>query len=69
MGYALFQIKASEEVASNLTKVQKNLLDYKYVADMASLTSFVPFDTPEHGLENMNSISEGRFSLSLLRSN
>lgn len=57
MGYALFKRKTSEEVA--VKQIQKHMSDFKYVSDMLAYVSFVPFESPEHGLDNMNSISEG----------
>lgn len=57
LGYALFQRNEMEEIA--LSKLQQSILDYSKFSSMVKHVSFVPFETPEHGLENINNVSEG----------
>lgn len=57
LGYALFQRNEMEEIA--LSKLQQSILDYAKFSSMVKFVSFAPFETPEHGLENTNNVSEG----------
>ncbi|EFC41469.1 nucleolar protein 5A [Naegleria gruberi] len=57
LGFAIFEKKKVDEVA--YSKIEKQVGEYSRFKDMVKFIAFQPFDTPEHGLENMNAISEG----------
>ncbi|KAL9642594.1 hypothetical protein ABK040_011159 [Willaertia magna] len=57
LGFALFEKRKLDEVS--LSKIEKQLGEYSRFKEMVSFLAFQPFDTPEHGLENINAISEG----------
>ena len=57
LGFCLFEKKKVDEVA--LSKIEKQIGEYSRFKDMVKFIAFQPFDTPEHGLENMNAVSEG----------
>ena len=57
LGFALFLRNEMEEIA--LSKLQQTVLDYTKFSAMVKYVSFAPFESPEHGLENANNISEG----------
>jgi nucleolar protein 56 len=57
LGYALFLRNEMEEVA--LSKIQTSVIDFAKFNQMVKYVSFAPFETPEHGLENANNVSEG----------
>ena len=52
LGFALFEKKKVDEVA--LSKIEKQVGEYSRFKEMVKFIAFQPFDTPEHGLENMN---------------
>jgi len=58
-GYAIFQRLEAEIIGNQLTKVQESWLEFDNFSQVVTLTSFLPFPTPEIGLKNMNDISEG----------
>lgn len=57
LGYALFQRHQSEEIA--VKQIRSSIADFSKFKDMVKFVAFAPFESPEHGLENANSISEG----------
>jgi NOP5NT (NUC127) domain len=58
-GYAIFEVKLREEIASMTEAVQKSIEDLGKFKKMVSLVSFSPFKSAAHALENANDISEG----------
>lgn len=60
MGYALFDLKKAEEIASSIESVQRSVKDFKSFSELVSLRSFIPFKDPEHSLDNLNKCSEGK---------
>lgn len=60
MGYALFKRNESEEIGSSSKVAQKSIQDFKSFSELVKLKSFVPFEDPEHSLDNINKLSEGK---------
>ena len=58
-GYAIFEVKLRDELASMTEAVQKSIQDLGKFKKMVSLLSFSPFKNAAHALENANDISEG----------
>lgn len=57
LGYALFQRHQQEEIA--VKQIRSSLADFNKFNDLVKFVAFAPFESPEHGLENANNISEG----------
>lgn len=57
-GYALFSILESEEIGSMLDEVQAAINDLSRFQKVVKMIAFLPFDTAENALENMNAITE-----------
>jgi nucleolar protein 56 len=57
LGYALFQRHQQEEIA--VKQITSSMNDFSKFSDMVKFVAFAPFESPEHGLENVNNISEG----------
>ena len=57
-GYALFSVLEGEEVAPLLEEVQKGVSDFSKFQRVVKMVAFVPFDTAEEALENINAITE-----------
>lgn len=57
-GYALFSILESEEIGSLLEEVQASMNDLSRFQRIVKMVGFLPFDTAENALENMNAITE-----------
>jgi nucleolar protein 56 len=58
-GYAIFEVKLRDELASMTEAVQKSIQDLGKFKKMVSLLSFSPFKNAAHALENANDVSEG----------
>ncbi|KAE9399097.1 Nop-domain-containing protein [Gymnopus androsaceus JB14] len=58
-GYALFDVKLAEDIASHTQAAQDSIKDLSKFGKMVELRSFVPFKSAAHALENINNISEG----------
>lgn len=58
-GYGLFKKKEAEDIASQIGKAQTSINDFKRFSKMVELIAFLPFESPESALENINSVSEG----------
>ena len=58
-GYALFDVKLAEDIASHSQAAQESIKDLSKFGKMVELRSFVPFKSAAHALENINNISEG----------
>jgi nucleolar protein 56 len=58
-GYALFEVRESEEIGSRSKEFLESLLDLYAFTRLVKLVSFSPFKTAAHALENANDISEG----------
>lgn len=61
-GYALFEVKEADVIASQTDEVQGALAEYARFATLVKLAAFAPFLSAEHALENANLISEGTVS-------
>jgi hypothetical protein len=60
-GYALFERKESEEIASMTPEMQEAFQDFSKFRKYLELKGFCPFTSAEEALENINDISEGYF--------
>ena len=58
-GYAIFEVKLRDELASMTEAVQKSIQDLGKFKKMVTLLSFSPFKNAAHALENANDVSEG----------
>lgn len=58
-GYALFDVKLTEDIVSHSQAAQDSIKDLGKFGKMVELRSFVPFKSAAHALENINDISEG----------
>ncbi|KAH9038328.1 Nop-domain-containing protein [Lactarius pseudohatsudake] len=58
-GYAIFEVKLRDELASMTGAVQTSIQDLGKFKKMVSLLSFSPFKNAAHALENANDVSEG----------
>lgn len=58
-GYAVFEVKLQDALASNTKAFQDSVDDLAKFGKMVTLLSFAPFKSAAHALENMNDISEG----------
>lgn len=65
-GYALFEQVKTEEVAIMSPEVQASILDLQKFSGIVKLKSFLPFTSAEQALENINSISEGEITETLV---
>lgn len=61
-GYALFEVKEADMIASQLESMQTSMTEFGRFSKMVSLTAFIPFQSAEHALENANMISESAVS-------
>lgn len=57
-GYALFSVLEGEEIGALLAEVQAGTSDFSKFQRVVKMTGFVPFETAEHALENINAITE-----------
>ena len=60
-GYAIFKVVAKEEIGALLPQVQESVLDLERFGKVIKLVAFSPFKSAVNALENLNSISEGRY--------
>lgn len=58
-GYAIFEVKLSEDIASESIQWQASIQDLAKFGKIVNLLSFIPFQSAAHALENINDISEG----------
>lgn len=58
-GYAIFEVKLTENIGSKSKAVQDSFQDLAKFGKMVSLMSFLPFKSAAQALENANDISEG----------
>ncbi|KAI9443432.1 Nop-domain-containing protein [Lactarius indigo] len=58
-GYAIFEVKLRDELASMTGAMQTSIQDLGKFKKMVSLLSFSPFKNAAHALENANDVSEG----------
>jgi nucleolar protein 56 len=65
-GYALFLKKEAEEVAETEEEVQASITDYKKFSKTCSLHAWTPFTNAEEALEQVNAVSAGTATESLL---
>lgn len=66
-GYALFErVGGADEIASQMDEVQAGMADPARFGRFVKLVSFVPFASAEDALENINDVSEGVLSDTLL---
>lgn len=61
-GYALFEVKEADVIASQVESMQVATAEYGRFNKMVKMTAFAPFRSAEHALENANMISEGAVS-------
>ena len=57
-GYALFSILETDVIGSLWNEVQESINDLSRFQRIVKMVSFLPFDTAENALENMNAITE-----------
>jgi len=65
-GYALFLKKEFEDTAEAQEEVQQSMLEHRTFAKIVSLASWTPFKNAEEALEQVNAISAGQATESLL---
>ena len=65
-GYALFKVKEFEEMGMLLPEVEKGVSDLSKFNQVVNLSAFSPFKSGTNALDNINSISEGKFVFSLI---
>ena len=58
-GYAIFEVKLTENIGSKSKSVQASFHDLAKFGKMVSLMSFLPFKNAAQALENANDVSEG----------
>ncbi|KAJ4471997.1 hypothetical protein J3R30DRAFT_3659943 [Lentinula aciculospora] len=58
-GYALFNVKLTEDIVFHSQAAQESIRDLGKFGKMVELRSFVPFKSAAHALENINDVSEG----------
>ena len=58
-GYAIFEVKLQDALASSSKELQGSIEDLGKFWKMVNLLSFSPFKSAAHALENANDISEG----------
>eukprot|EP00954_Amorphochlora_amoebiformis_P016582 1301855-Amorphochlora_amoeboformis.AAC.1 len=58
-GYALFQVKFTEDIGSSLDEVKKSISELPRFSKMVKLVSFAPFTSAEDALKNINALTEG----------
>ena len=59
-GYAIFEVKLQDALASSSKGWQESITDLAKFGKMVNLLSFAPFKSAAHALENANDISEGQ---------
>lgn len=59
-GYAIFEVKLQDALASNTAEFQASIADLAKFGKMVNLLSFAPFKSAAHALENANDVSEGQ---------
>ncbi|CDZ96545.1 nop-domain-containing protein [Phaffia rhodozyma] len=58
-GYALFSVSLHDDIANSTKQFQDSIADLHKFGKMVQLTSFAPFSSAGHALENANDVSEG----------
>eukprot|EP01113_Clastostelium_recurvatum_P012717 TRINITY_DN1661_c0_g1_i2.p1 TRINITY_DN1661_c0_g1~~TRINITY_DN1661_c0_g1_i2.p1 ORF type:complete len:516 (+),score=216.37 TRINITY_DN1661_c0_g1_i2:97-1644(+) len=58
-GYGLFERAEAEEIATSTDEIQTAIQDFKKFNKMVQNVGFMPFQSTENALENINAISEG----------
>lgn len=58
-GYAIFEVKLTENIGSKSPAMQDSIKDLAKFGKMVSLMSFSPFKSAAEALENINDLSEG----------
>lgn len=61
-GYALFRVSEFEEIGALLPQVEAAVIDYGKFSSIVKPVSFKPFKSAIAALENVNAISEGKFT-------
>lgn len=61
-GYALFDVKEADVIASQTESMQTAMSEYSRFSKMVKMSAFAPFRSAEHALENANMVSEGAVS-------
>lgn len=61
-GYALFDVKEADVIASQTESMQTAMSEYSRFSKMVRMSAFAPFRSAEHALENANMVSEGAVS-------
>ncbi|KAF7791496.1 hypothetical protein EIP86_002512 [Pleurotus ostreatoroseus] len=64
-GYAIFEVKLQDALASSSKAFQDSIADLAKFGKMVNLLSFSPFKNAAHALENANDVSEGILNESL----
>lgn len=59
LGYGLFEVSFSEDIASASKSFQDSIADPARFGRLVQLKSFAPFKDAAHALENANDVSEG----------
>lgn len=62
-GYAIFEVKLTDDIALKSEAMQASLKDLSKFGKIVSLLSFSPYKSAAQALENANDISEGQLDL------
>ena len=62
-GYALFEVKAVDEIAQSTDAIQQAVADLGRFSQAVNLTAFKPFTSAADALEQCNAVSEGTYCL------
>lgn len=57
-GFALFSVLESDEIATLVQEVQRGITDLSRFQRVVKMISFLPFQTAENALENINALTE-----------
>lgn len=68
-GYAIFEVKLSDNVGASAEAFQQSISDLSKFGKMVNLLSFSPFKSAAHALENANDLSEGKLCINSSVSN
>lgn len=58
-GYSLFQRTEGEQIGSESSEFQQDVLDYARFSRLVKLVSFLHFTSAEQALENIKDVAEG----------
>lgn len=66
-GYSLYRISEFEDIGSLLPQVQEAVTDFARFNQIVQLEAFSPFKNGANALDNINSVSEGKIDLRVIK--